>query len=495
MGLLNRAEEDDHRSRIDRILAALQAGAVGGLTMNWNDEVMGNGEELRATHDAAPVSYAAGEALGSLPLAFVGAGLARNVARGLGGRGRLLTAALAGAAHGAAAGAGGFRPGEMTGEERLRDAGLGAGLGLAVGGLGVPGTRAVREMGGNLPAILGREALAEGGTRQTAPFMGTRVGAPLMLTLAGAGDAATRARSAMQSALSQDEAAMVRQTGRGVLGRWANDGRNLRAFGSDNLGQSMDALRSVAAQSPGGAARIERMASDMIEGGVRQQMRSMRPPPKPEGGFLRLARQEADDFVTMLDNPSFHQSWLREARALEPGQRASLAARVVRTLRTRAKGASGSEAEAFQRYLRDPVISEKLRALGVNVGNIRGARRAGQEIEREVERLRALARRPEEPSYAFRNHDDRDLASRGTLRAEDADALLAAMMQPQRAFAVQPNSAARVLSGAYERGVRFNPAGWFDAADVEDVMGSVRYAQPLAAALPGLFGLGSYAGA
>lgn len=491
MGLLSRSEEERRRGRIEGMLAAFQSGAMGGLTANWNDEIMGNGAALRAQHDANPGAYAAGEAIGSLPLAFVGAGLAKNVARGLGPRGRLATAAIAGALHGALAGAGGFRPGDMTMQERLRDVAVGAGIGGGVGGLGVPATRMVRDTIDNAPAMLGREALAEGGARQVMPFTGTRMSAPLELSLAGEGDAAMRARQAMQAALSQDEAAAVRDTGRAVLGRFANDGRSLRAFGSDTLGQSMDALRSLGAQSPGGAARLEGMAQDLIDQSVRRNMRAMRAP-KPTGllSRSRLARQESDDFVKTFDNPSFHRSWLREAKALDDGQRAGLASRLVRELRSRAKNATGSEAEAFQRYLRDPVVSDKLKALGVNIGNLRGARQAGREIEKEVSRLRALAQRADEPNYAFRNWEDRDLAARGTMRSEDANALLEAMMAPQRAFAVTPDSQARILAGQYQRGVRMNPGSWFNGTDLEDVMGSVRYAQPVAAALPGLLGLG-----
>lgn len=493
MGLLSRSGADQEQTRLERILAALQAGAGGGLTANWNDELFGNGEQLRAAHDASPGSYAVGEALGSLPLAFVGAGLAQNVARGMGPKGRLIASALAGALHGAAAGSGGFRPGDMTAEERLRDAGLGAALGAGIGGLGVPATRAVRSMADNAPAILGRETLAEGGVRQVLPFTGTRASAPLSLSLAGEGDAAARAQNAIQAALSQDEAGMVRDTGRAVLGRFANEGRNLRAFGSDNLSQSMTALRDLGAQSPGGAAQLEGMASDLIEQSVKRNMRAMRAP-KASGlvSKARMKAQEADDFVRTMDAPEFHRSWLSEARKLGDGERASLAAKVVRALRTRAKNATGSEAEAFQRYLRNPTIADKLKALGVNIGNLRNARKAGAEVEMEVERLRALARRPDNASYNFRNWEDRDLASRGSLGAEDATALLNAMMQPQRAFAVRPDSMARALTGQYERGVHMDPRQWFNAADIEDVMGSVRYAQPAAAGLPGLLALGSW---
>lgn len=464
------------------LLSAFQAGLGGGLTMNWNDELMRNGAEMRRLHDEDPGAYALGEVMGSLPLALVGSGLAKNIAKGMGPKGRLAMAAIAGALHGAAAGSGGFRPGDMTAEERWRDAGMGAALGGAIGGLGVPATRIARDVVDNAPAIAGREALAEGGSRWGLPMTGTRASAPLELSLAGEGDVASRARAAMQSALSQDEAAAVRDSGRAVLGRFANDGRNINVFGSDDLGQSMGSLRSLGAQSPGGAGQLEAMAQKLIDQSVKRDMRGIKPPKGLLG--TRLAKQEAADFLATFSNPSFHKSWLAEAKKLDDGQKAQLAAKLVRELRARAKGASGTDAEAFQRFLRDPVVSDKLKALGVRIGNLRNARQAGREVEKEVNRLRELAKRPENPNYNFRNYDDRDLASRGLLKNADAEALLAAMMQPQRAFAVQPDSMARILQGQYQRGVRFDPASWVNTADVNDVMGSVRWAQPVAAGVP-----------
>ena len=478
---------------LQRIADAFGGGAVGGLTGNWNDEFArdaGNYEysdRMAALHDDMPLAYAAGEAVGSIPWAAFGGGLAKAMARSGSPRTRLLLAALFGAGHGAIAGSGGFKPGEMTDEERLQSAALGAGLGGAVGVGGVGATRAARDLGRNLPAIAGIDRLAEGGTRQVLPFTGTRVGAPLTLSLAGEGTAAERARAAIQSALAQDEAGMVLETGQGVLGRFANDGRNLRAFGSDSLPQSTAALRALGAQSPGGSARVEGMAQDLIEQQVRRDMRAMRAP-KPEGLVTRarIAKQEAEDFIRTFDDPTYHKSWMQQVKRLGDGEKAGLAARMVRELRKRAKDATGSEAEAFQRFLRDPVVAGKLRALGVNMNNIRGARKASRAIEGEVERLRKLAQRPEEPNYNFRNWDDRDLANQGTLNEQDAIALLEAMMQPQRAFAVRPDSAARILSGQYERGVRFSPQNWVNTADPEDVMGSLIYAQPVAAGLPTL---------
>lgn len=479
---------------LQRIADAFGAGVQGGITNNWNDEWARNAgneeyvDHVRRMHDESPVAYAAGELVGAAPWAGAGGTLAHALAKSSSPRTRLLIALLFGAGHGALAGSGGFKPGEnMTLEDRVASAGLGAALGGAIGAGGVGATRAVRDVGRNLPAIAGIERLAEGGTRQVMPFTGTRVGAPLTLSLAGEGTAAERARAAIQSALAQDEAGMVRETGQGVLGRFANDGRNLRAFGSDNLPQSTAALRALGAQSPGGSARVEGMAQDLIEQQVRRDMRAMRAP-KPEGLVTRarIAKQEAEDFVRTFDDPTYHKSWMQQMKRLSDGEKAGLAARMVRELRRRAKDATGSEAEAFQRFLRDPIVSGKLKALGVNMNNLRGARKASRAIEGEVERLRKLAQRPQEPNYNFRNWDDRDLANQGTLNEADAIALLEAMMQPQRAFAVRPDSAARILSGQYERGVRFSPQNWVNTADPEDVMGSLIYAQPVAAGLPTL---------
>lgn len=491
---MSRDQRRRDRNSSGSIVDAILAGAIGGLTFNRNDEFARaagdyeSSDRARALHDERPLAFAAGELAGSAPWAGLGAGLTHAIAKGGGARTRLLTALIAGGLHGGAAGSGGFRPGEMSRGERAMDAALGAGIGAGVGGFGVASTRAARDLYDNLPAMTGRVQVPGLGLdtfERAALGQGTRRSAPLTVSLAGEGPVDERAARAIQSALSQDEAAMVRDTGRAVMGRFANadDGRSLQAFGSDNLGQSVDALRSYGAQSPGGASRIEEMVSALMEDSVKRQMRNMRAPKVVKA---KIARQEADDFVRAMDDSRFHQSWLKEARKLDEGARAALAAKMVRVLRTRAKEARGGEAEAFQRYLREKTIDEKLRALGVNVGNLRGARKAGREIEAEVSRLRAMATRRPEASYNFRNPEDRDLSSRGALREEDARALLAALMRPQRAFAVTPDSSARVLDGAFERGVRFNPRGWFESADAEDVLGSVLFSQPVAAAVPTL---------
>lgn len=478
-----------------RFFQAFRSGAVGGITANWSDEIMRNGEAMARDHDANPVGYAAGELAGSAPLSLVGAGLAHNIARSAGSsRARFLIAALAGAAHGTLAGSGGFRPGPMSAEERVRDATSGAAMGATIGGLGVPGSRAVRDVIDNAPALIGRETLAEGGVVQRGIGQGTRTGAPLTLAFAGEGDAATRARNAIQAALSQDEGEAA-QRGGAVFGRWANDGRDLRAFGSDELGQSVNAVRSIAAQAPAGQERLESMATQMLRDALRTRMRNLSAPTARTGSGRSRPLNSADaaDLIARMDNPSFHASWLREAEGLTQAQRARLAAQAVRVLRQRATEAaadSGQAAEAFTRLLREPVIAQKLQALGVRTQALRGARGnlSGEAaVDAEVERLRRLATRPDDASYNFRNYDDRDLAARGALGDEDALAMLDELARPQRAYSVTPDRNARVLSGQYERGVRLNPSQWFNGASSDDVLASVIYAQPVAAAAPSLW--------
>lgn len=480
MGLIERKKKN--------ALDGLKAGFLEGLVANYGDEIgLMPEEEFVAAHHDAPISYAVGEAAGSVPLAFLGAGLAKQAARGMGGKGRLLTAALAGGLHGALAGSGGFTPGDS--ENRGRDALIGAGLGGLIGGLGVPGSRAARDLVDNAPAMLGREALAEGGSRQVAPFTGTRTSAPLELSFVGDGDAAVRSRAALQAALAQDEAAAVRETGKGQLGRWTGQGRDLTAFQNPKLGQSTGALQDFTAQSEAGAGRLNTMADDLVEKNVRQRMKQMRPP--SQGGLLsraKASRQDQADLLATFDDPSLHQSWLKEARKLDDAGRQALAAKLVRELRQRAKLATGGEAEAFQRFLREPVVAKKLDALGVQIGNLRGAGRlksADAGVDRQAAALRKMAQRPEEPNYAFRNWDDRDLAARGRLRDEDALAMLDVLQRPQRAWAVRPDSSARVLQGRFERGVKMRPDDWFAPADLEDLMNSLKYAQPAAAGAGG----------
>lgn len=498
MGLLDAILDERRRAQI---LQALGSGLVSGATANWIDELSGDGAQMRSEQDAAPVSYALGETLGSIgPGAALGAGIARHIAQNAGGaRQRFLTAAVAGALHGALAGSGGFRPGEISGDERARDAGIGAGIGGVIGGLGVPASRAVSDLADNLPALLGRETLAEGGVVQRALGQGTRRSAPLGVQFAGEGDAQTRALTAFQSALQQDEAAALQRGGAAQFGRFANEGRNLRAFGSDDLGQSMAALRSLAAQSPAGQQRLEGMASDLIERGLRGQLQRMRAPSAraPRGGLLGAAtrrstldRKDAADLLATMRSAPHHEAWLGEVGRMTQAQRARLAALAVRQLRTEARGASGEAAENFSRTLRDPIVRDKLQALGVRTQALRGSRNnmsGDSVIDAEVERLRRMATRPEDASYNFGNYEDRDLAARGRLSDEDALALLDVLSQPQRAYAVTPSREARILQGRYEQGAQFNPRAWFDGANVDDVMGSVIYAQPLAAGIPSLF--------
>lgn len=498
MGLLDAILDERRRAQI---LQALGSGLVSGGTANWIDELSGDGAQMRAEQEAAPVSYALGETLGSIgPGAALGAGIARHIAQNAGGaRQRFLTAAVAGALHGALAGSGGFRPGEISDDERARDAGIGAGIGGVIGGLGVPASRAVSDLADNLPALLGREALAEGGFAQRALGQGTRRSAPLGVQLSGEGDAQARALGAFQAALQQDEAAALQRGGSAQFGRFANEGRNLRAFGSDDLGPSMAALRSLAAQSPAGQQRLEGMASDLIERGLRGQLQRMRAPAAraPRGGLLGAAtsrrspldRRDAADLLATMRSAPHHEAWLGEVGAMTQPQRARLAAMAVRQLRTEARGASGEAAENFSRMLRDPIVRDKLQALGVRTQALRGGRKnmsGDAAIDAEVERLRRMAARPEDATYNFGNFDDRDLAARGRLSDEDALALLDVLSQPQRAYAVTPSREARILQGRYEQGARFNPRAWFDGANVDDVMGSVIYAQPLAAGIPSL---------
>jgi hypothetical protein len=437
----------------------------------------------------------------------LGAGIAHHAAGGRHGgsaRQRLLTALAAGALHGALTGSGGFSPGALSLGERARDTALGAGLGAAVGGLTVPGVRAAGDVANNLPAMLGREMLAEGsltpGVRpqfvQRALGQGTRRGAPLELSFAGEGDASTRAARAIQSALSQDEAAAALGRGGARFGRFANapGGRDVLGFASDTLGPSLMSTRSLAASAPGGAQQLEGMANNMIEDALRARMRAMRAPAVPGGARAASARPlngaDASDLVATVNEPALHQSWINEARNLTQSQRARLAVRVVRQLRADATLASSrGGSEAFSRAIREPLIAQKLEALGVRTQAIRGARRADNmsgdsAIDAEVERLRRLAVRPDD--FRFGNYEDADLARAGTLHSEDALAMIEALRQPQRAYAVRPNRSARVLSGQYQRGVRLDPGSYFRSNTPDDLLRSILLSQPAAAGLGGM---------
>jgi len=76
--------------------------------------------------------------------------------------------------------------------------------------------------------------------------------------------------------------------------------------------------------------------------------------------------------------------------------------------------------------------------------------------------------------------EDAALARAGTLREDDALALIAEARRPQRALFVPPDRAARAFSGEYEAGARFRPRDWGNVG-AEDLERAIVASQPATA--------------
>lgn len=488
---------------LDRLLEGLKRGAFQGATANFGDELTGDAESFNRAREENPWAYAAGEFGGAFAPAFAGAGLAKAVGGGMGARGRLLTALLFGAGHGALAGAGGYQAGDMSPEDRLRDAATGGLIGGALGGLGVPATRGVRDLGDNLPALLGRVRSAEGGTTQALPFTGTRGSAPLNVSLTGSAD------DALRMAMRIDEGEAAALSGGGAFGRFQPGGANgvssetipIQAFDRDALaplasravpqpGRTTASLLDYALDTPTGRGQLLREADDLELSSLAAEVKRQKPRPIRTGAPRSTTREQLSDVRSVakfFDRPEYTDAFLGAAKKMTPAQRNKLAREIIKDLKAKVAETTPEGASALRRYLRRPDIEQKLAAI---TQRVRG-KKPDSAAQVEALRKRAQGAGPE-PAYAsdtrgFRNVEDRLLARAGRLNDRDAQALLAASRRGVPMRYIEPGLPTdRLLTGAYERGVRMSPRNWFAPAEIGDLMGSVKFAQPVAASVPTL---------
>jgi len=477
------------REEIDAAIRAALQGVAQGGTLGFGDEL---GFSDAETQRAAPVAFGLGEAAGALGWGLAGirglGPIARRLQRmGMSERAATVAAAsLFGGAHGAAAGYGGA-PGSEASQSgllslaRAQSALPSAAIGAGIGGAFVPATRVGADVLDNLPAIAGRQRVVNTAGpdtyRQVMPMTGTRRSAPLKLSLRGEGTPQERAQAAIQAALSQDEAAAMRAgSGQSVFGRFAGrDGRNITPF-DDAQGDSLRGLIDMATRTGAGANRLNQMADDLVNNAAAMQARNLRVRPARGRVAARrapLSRQDATDLLDGISDPALHQSWMREVAAMTASQRRSLARQMVTRLR-----ADAGDAEVFRARLRDPQMQQKMDALGVDVQQFqRGARQVSADVD---ERATALRARTQGPGRTVVNLDDADLARRGSLLDDEAMALLEEAMRAQRAYRVPANRDARMLDGAFQRGVRFRPDDYLNV-DPSLLHAAVFAAQPTAA--------------
>ncbi len=463
---------------VGRAGSGLGRGVLQGLMLGGADEVLGADDFIRAQREA-PIAFTVGTALGSIPWGAMAAKPLAGLTEG-GSLQRLIASSAAGSAHGGAAGAFGMTPGERSGDERTAEATIMALLGGAVGGLSVPAVRGAADLHDNLPALAGRQRMEDGSIVQTTPGQGTRRSAELNVRLAGEGDAKARAEAALRAGLRMDEYDALQASERGALNR---HGAEFTPFDAD-MGRTSRSAIDYAAQSPGGARRLNEEADRIAREGATRVVEDAKPPAKGRGSRAPMEADAADGFMAALDRPEYHAAWLREARKLSPRQKRDLADSILAQLRDEA--ANAPDAGLLQQRLSDPSLKKKLDALGVRIANAPLSRA-------ESQRVGALRGRAEptnsfaESETGFANPEDRFLARQAPLSEEDALALLEIAMQPRRSFFADPLAPgdARLLRGEYERGARFNPASYFDGSSA-DLERAIRWSQPAAALLHGV---------
>jgi hypothetical protein len=435
------------------------------------------------------LAYSVGEGLGAfLPSMVLGKNLPGPMMRALvptmGARGAgIATGASLGALHGAAAGFGGVNPGALSLEERLAEMATMGLIGGAVGGGGVAATKAGLDVYDNLPALTGRRMTEDGPVR--APLgQGTRRSAPMSVHLRGEGSADERAQAALLASLGIDEYDAARKGG--ALNRYGTPDGKIAPFDQAS-GRSTKSLIDYSAQSPAGARMLNDEADAMVADANRSFVKGAQMP-KAGRSRAKLADAKLEGFVAAFGRPEYHESWVREAKAMPPSQRLKLAQAVMTELRAGADGGPAA-AEAMRQKLTNPQVTEKLAALGVKLTS--RTRRALMTPQQEAQVGALRGRSAPSGSYAdgergFANVEDRMLAQRAPLTEADAIALLNASRRQQDAFFPQPRNpqGTRLLEGRYEQGARFNPGGWLDATP-EQMKLAVLFSQPAAAFLHG----------
>lgn len=466
------ARKQDHRRRgrdqsiFDRLRNAGSGaahGALQGVTLGAGDEIFGERADMEGAQANAPIAFTLGSAIGALPWAALGARVSAGAAETP--IARFLASTALGGAHGAAAGAFGMTPGDMDDGERLQEALLMAGLGAGVGGLSVPATRAMMDLDDNLPALMGRRRSEDGGVTQAGPGQGTRKSAPLNVRLAGEGSPEQRAEMALRLGLSMDEFEALQANMRGKLSRYGED---FTPFDEPAMGRTTRSAIDYAAQSKAGAARLNADADAFVgEQNTRMADSATLPGRGRRTKAGGLPEAQLAGFLEASTRPEYHAAWVRAAKQLPQRQRFELAEAMV--TRMRADVGQAGDAQAARARLGEPQFLKKLEALGVEIDRSAFSRKANQRPDQLRDRAK---KKGDYPSYAdsergFANVEDRLLAQRGDLSEADALALLDAAMRSRGDFFIPPQRPgdARMLSGEYEHGARFNPGGYFAGDD------------------------------
>lgn len=479
-----RAGQEDDESYIDaaaRMGRSALSGSQQGLLSGYADEIFGERSRHGEYREAAPVSFAGGEAAGAIVPGLLGAGLVSAIMRERGSiPARIAAASLAGALHGGVMGSGAGEKDDVSTYERLKGALGGAAIGGAVGGLAVPAARAVGDFADNLPALLGRRRLAEGGVEQVALGRGTRSSAPLMVHLRGAGGANDRALSAVQAALARDEFAASQGRGGIELGRFADEigGQVVTPYSGPRVGPALRSLVDAAARSPAGSASLRTEANILMRRSVARQLREARV--RAARGRSGLSGPDRDDLTEAAFMPQAHAGFMTAISRLTAAQRSRVAARVLQRIRAEAKATGLDEVDAVVARLRDPNFAARMEALGVRFPRPRGRGNASALDEAQQEAMAMRARAANTSPIEGLSPEDVALLREGTLQEADALALLRASHRPHRAYFVRPDREARALEGAYEQGVRLRPSDWANVS-ADDLEQAVVAAQPVAA--------------